>query len=181
MSRQKGQNAGNPTNYSAANKKIASFSSVEDFWAIYSHLVRSSDLSPTTQYSLFRHPITPTWEHPSHLKGGKWSAHLKKNVSSRLWEQLLLALIGDAFSEIGEDEVTGITLNVKHGEDVLSIWNRHGTDGRKNLAIKRVLKEVLGVAVNWEYAIFEEIKEKNTNGNAASGNGPADKIEKSYH
>ena len=138
--------------------------------------MRSSDLSPTTQYSLFRHPITPTWEHPSHLKGGKWSAHLRKNVSSRLWEQLILALIGDAFSEIGDDEVTGITLNVKHGEDVLSVWNRHGTDGRKNLAIKRVLKEIVGVAVNWEYAVFEEIREKNTNGNpSAGGNAPSEK------
>lgn len=147
---------------------------MEDFWAIYSHLVRSSNLTPTTTYSLFRHPITPTWEHPSHLKGGKWSAHLRKHLSARLWEQLLLALVGDAFSEIGEDEVTGITLSVKNGEDVLSIWNRNGSDGRKGLGIKRILKEIVGGTVNWEYTVFEEIREKN-NGN---GNGSADKAEK---
>jgi translation initiation factor 4E len=131
--------------------------------------VRSSQLAPTTTYSLFRHPITPTWEHPSHLTGGKWSAHLRKNVSSRLWEQLLLALIGDAFSEIGDDEVTGVTLSVKNGEDVLSIWNRHGADGRKGLGIKRILKETVGPSVNWEYVVFEEIREKNSNGSGDKG------------
>ena len=169
--------------YSAANKKIASFSSVpprqinrvnsfqvEDFWAIYSHLVRASQLPSATTYSLFRHPITPTWEHPSHSTGGKWSAHLRKNLSTRLWEQLLLALIGDAFSEIAEDEVTGITLSVKNGEDVLSVWNRHGRDGRKGLGIKRILKDIVGMNVTWEYVVFEEIREKN--------NGNGEKVEK---
>jgi translation initiation factor 4E len=117
--------------------------------------VRSSKLTPSTTYSLFRHPITPTWEHPSHLKGGKWSGHLRKHLSARLWEQLLLALIGDAFSEIGEDEVTGVTLSVKNGEDVLSIWNRNGSDGRKGLGIRRILREVVDPTINWEYTVFE--------------------------
>jgi translation initiation factor 4E len=125
----------------------------------------------TTTFSLFRNPISPTWEHSSHLTGGKWSAHLRKNLSARLWEELILALIGDAFSEIGEDEVTGITLSVKNGEDVLSIWNRHGTDGRAGLGIKRILKDIVGSPVNWEYVKFDELreKEKGANGNAEKG------------
>lgn len=144
---------------------------MEDFWAIYSHLVRSSDLTPSTTYSLFRHPISPTWEHPSHQTGGKWSAHLRKHVSTRLWEQLILALIGDAFSDLGDDEVTGVTLSIKNGEDVLSIWNRHGNDGRKGLGIKRILKEIVGSGVNWEYAVFEELTQKNVNGNGTGEKG----------
>ena len=51
---------------------------------------------------------------------------------------------------------------------MLSIWNRHGADGRKGLGIKRILKDIVGVSVNWEYVVFEEIrdKEKGPNGNA---------------
>jgi translation initiation factor 4E len=141
---------------------------VEDFWAIYSHLIRPSQLPNTTTYSLFRHPITPTWEHPAHTSGGKWSAHLRKHISPRLWEQVLLALIGDSFSELGDDEVTGVQLSVKGGEDVLSVWNRHGGDGRKGLGIKRVLREVVGSEVQWEYSVFEEIRDK---GNGGEKNG----------
>jgi translation initiation factor 4E len=172
MNRQAAKNAANASTYSAANKKIASFSSVEDFWAVYSHLIRSSDLPNSTTYSLFRNPITPTWEHPAHTSGGKWSAHLRKHISPRLWEKILLALIGDAFSEaVGDDEVTGIQLSVKAGEDVLGVWNRHGGDGRKGLGIKRVLKDVVGTGVNWEYSIFEEILEKGQASGDKAGNG----------
>lgn len=78
-------------------------------------------------------------------------------------------MIGDAFSEVGDDEVTGITLSVKNNEDVLSIWNRHGADGRKGLGIKRILKEIVGASVNWEYIVFEEVREKNNNNGNANG------------
>lgn len=106
------------------------------------------------------------------MTGGKWSAHLRKHISPRLWEQVLLALIGDSFSDLGDDEVTGVQLSVKGGEDVLSVWNRHGGDGRKGLGIKRVLKEVVGSEVQWEYSVFEEIREKGNgekNGDKAKG------------
>lgn len=148
---------------------------VEDFWAIYSHLIRPSDLPHGTTYSLFRHQITPTWEHSAHLTGGKWSAHLRKHISPRLWEQVLLALIGDAFADVGDDEVTGVQLSVKAGEDVLSLWNRHGGDGRKGLGIKRVLREVVGVGVNWEYSVFEEIREKGHSTAEKNGDKSAEK------
>lgn len=82
----------------------------------------------------------------------------------------MLALIGDTFSEVAEDEVTGITLSVKNGEDVLSVWNRHGRDGRKGLGIKRILKDIVGMNVTWEYVVFEEIREKN--------NANGEKVEK---
>lgn len=64
---------------------------------------------------------------------------------------------------------------MKNGEDVLSIWNRNGSDGRKGLGIKRILKEILGAGVNWEYTVFEEIREKNAAGNGKEG---GEKVEK---
>ena len=56
-----------------------------------------------------------------------------------------------------------MSLSVKAAEDVISVWNRHGGDGRKGLGIKRILKEVVGGNVNWEYTVFEEIRDKNSN------------------
>lgn len=58
-----------------------------------------------------------------------------------------------------------MSLSVKAAEDVISVWNRHGGDGRKGLGIKRILKEVVGGNVNWEYAVFEEIRDKSGNEN----------------
>lgn len=66
-----------------------------------------------------------------------------------------------------------MTLSVKNGEDVLSIWNRSGSDGRKGLGIRRILRDVVDASINWEYTIFEDIREKNGNGNASG-----EKVEK---
>ena len=46
---------------------------------------------------------------------------------------------------------------------MLSVWNRHGGDGRKGLGIKRILKDIVGMNVTWEYVVFEEIRDKNNN------------------
>ncbi len=70
-----------------------------------------------------------------------------------------------------------MTLSVKNGEDVLSIWNRNGSDGRKGLGIRRILREVVDPTINWEYTVFEDIREKNGN-SSSNGNGSGEKVEK---
>jgi len=51
-----------PADYNDNIKTLASFSTVEDFWAAYSHLRRPDDLLPVTEYHLFRDDIKPVWE-----------------------------------------------------------------------------------------------------------------------
>ena len=65
--------------------------------------------------------------------GGKWIVRLKKGVSDRYWEDLLLAIIGDQFGEAGE-EICGAVLSVRNGEDILSVWMR--ADGGRVLRIR---------------------------------------------
>lgn len=70
------------TNYEAAMKKIATFKTVrgglqklffdsfisfafiqvEEFWAVYSHLRRPSDLPNISDYHLFKQGVRPVWE-----------------------------------------------------------------------------------------------------------------------
>ncbi len=60
---------------------------------------------------------------------------LKKGVADRYWEDLLLAIIGDQFGEASE-EVCGVVLSVRNGEDILSIWTR--ADGGRVLKVRYV-------------------------------------------
>lgn len=89
------------------------------------------------------------WEDPLNISGGKWIIRLKKGVADRLWEDLVLAIIGDQFDDcrpadssengIGavakswEDasdggsewpEICGCTISVRQSEDIVSLWNR---------------------------------------------------------
>ncbi|KDQ61334.1 hypothetical protein JAAARDRAFT_54711 [Jaapia argillacea MUCL 33604] len=90
------------TNYEEGIKKISAFGSVESFWSLFSHLNPPSALLPTTDYLLFHSGIRrPVWEDPLNITGGKWIIRLKKGVADRLWEDLVLAIVGDQFDDCG--------------------------------------------------------------------------------
>ena len=126
-----------PTNkysdYEKSTIKLASISTVESFWTIYSHLKRPSLLPTVSDYHIFKDGIRPVWEDEANKRGGKWIIRLKKGVADRYWEDLLLAIIGDQFMEAGE-EVCGAVLSVRSGEDVLSVWTK--IDGGRNIKIR---------------------------------------------
>jgi len=159
------------TNYEEGIKKISAFSSVESFWSLWTHLHPPSALIPTTDYLLFHSGVRrPVWEDPLNLSGGKWIIRLKKGVSDRIWEDLVLGIIGDQFddctvdrerdeqkagngthdssSEGGDNcgecpEICGATLSVRQSEDILSIWNRVDGDVKLREKIRDTIRKVL--------------------------------------
>lgn len=114
---------------------IASVRTAEEFWEVYSYLKRPSALPVVSDYHLFKKDIRPIWEDDENKHGGKWVVRVKKGVADRLWEDLVLSLIGDQFGE-ASDEVCGVVLSVRNGEDILSIWTR--TDGGRMIKIRYV-------------------------------------------
>lgn len=114
---------------------MAEVGTVEDFFAVYAHLKRPSTLPLVSDYHLFKKDIRPIWEDNENRAGGKWIVRLKKGVADRYWEDLLLAIVGDQFSDASE-EVCGAVLSVRNGEDILSVWVRR--DGGKVVKIRYV-------------------------------------------
>ena len=123
------------SDYEKSTIALASFSTVESFWALYAHLKRPSALPSVSDYHIFKKGIRPVWEDEENKRGGKWIIRLKKGVADRYWEDLLLGVVGDQFAEAGE-EVCGAVLSVRSGEDVLSVWTR--IDGGRNIKIRYV-------------------------------------------
>lgn len=119
--------------YEKTLHQIACVDNVEDFFSVYTHLKRPSTLPLVSDYHLFKKGIRPIWEDDDNKKGGKWIVRLKKGVLDRYWEELVFAVIGDQFAEASED-VCGIVLSVRNGEDILSIWTRN--DGGRVLKIR---------------------------------------------
>lgn len=133
---------------------------MESFWSLWSHLNPPSALQPTTDYLLFHSGIRrPVWEDPLNISGGKWIIRLKKGVADRLWEDIVLAIVGDQFDDCGntdegegtgsdgsgqtsassnEPEICGCTISVRQSEDILSVWNREGTDTKVTNKIRHV-------------------------------------------
>ncbi|KAM7217452.1 Translation Initiation factor eIF- 4e-like domain containing protein [Rhypophila decipiens] len=130
---------------------IASCQSVEEFFTVYQHLRRPSTLPLVSDYHLFKKGIRPIWEDDENKNGGKWILRLKKGVADRYWEDLLLAIVGEQFGD-ASDEVCGVVLSVRNGEDILSIWARD--DGQRVLKIRETMRRTLelapGTKIEWK-------------------------------
>ena len=50
-------------------KPVFTFQNVEDFWALYNHIVPPSGLGAGCDYNLFRDGIKPMWEDPKNEQG----------------------------------------------------------------------------------------------------------------
>ncbi|ORX47072.1 eukaryotic translation initiation factor 4E [Hesseltinella vesiculosa] len=131
------------TNYEDSMRKIASFSTVEEFWSVYTHLTRPNELPAISDYHLFKNGIRPMWEDPANVQGGKWIVRLKKGLASRYWEDLVLAMIGDQFDV--HNEICGAVLSIRNSEDIISIWNKSANNGKINLKIRDTMKRILNL------------------------------------
>jgi translation initiation factor 4E len=82
--------------YQERLKKIASFSTLEDFFRYYVYLKSASEVERNTDLSIFKEGYKPLWE--SCPDGGCWFFRFKKSDDPQeidlRWEKLVFALIG---------------------------------------------------------------------------------------
>ncbi|KAK9373790.1 translation initiation factor eIF 4e-like domain-containing protein [Lipomyces chichibuensis] len=145
------------SDYEKATKEILSFSTAEDFWRLYSYLARPSALPYTSEYHLFKTGVRPIWEDPTNVNGGKWILKLKKGTGSVPWESLLLAIIGGEFGSTLGDEVVGAVISIRREADIISVWNKQGSNGAINLKIRDIIRNVLGLSnIAIEYKVHAD-------------------------
>ncbi|VBB26822.1 unnamed protein product [Acanthocheilonema viteae] len=128
-----------PEDYASYVQPVASFNSVEQFWNTYCFLKRPADITEKVDFHMFKEGIKPVWEDEANRKGGKWILRLKKGFSSRIWENLILAMIGEQFL-VGE-EICG-------AEDIVSLWNRTADNLATTNRIRDTLRRVLNLPPN---------------------------------
>lgn len=134
-------------------KNIATVGTVEEFWAVYTHLNRVNKLSPNTDYFLFQKGVQPMWEDDANKRGGRLTIRLQKAASPRAFEDLCLALIGEQFET---DDICGIACSVRTYENNLSIWLKDANNkqllGRVEAIARRVLNlEAKIVLRDWSF------------------------------
>jgi translation initiation factor 4E len=125
-------------------KEVYSFHSVEDFWRLYNNITLPSQLQIGCSYNLFKEGIEPKWEDPSNAKGGKWTLIIQKTkgLLDKLWLWLILGCIGEMLE--GMEDVCGIVVNVRKGQDKLCIWTKDAENQdavvKMGLSIKKALE-----------------------------------------
>jgi len=123
--------------------EIGTCRTVEEFWHIYCYLKRPNTLPKESNYHFFRNRLVPMWE--TFPRGGCFIIRVPKNERLvETWEELLFAMIGEAFDE---PNVVGVVVSIRSKEDAVSIWMR---SNQKTLRMKvsEKLKEILKLEKN---------------------------------
>ena len=100
------------------------------------------------------------WEDPALAKGSRFQLKSEKSHTSKYWEDLLLAVIGE---QIGTKSqmIAGLVLNLKPQFDKIGIWF---TDCEDQDEIAKVKEDILAILQvdekELEYEVFQEISNK---------------------
>jgi len=138
-------------NWEDCLKEVATFNTVEDFWALYNHIQLASGLPWSSDYYLFKEGIQPMWEDPENRQGGRWLIQVPRDRRNEIldfyWLELLMAIVGEQFDD-GSDQICGAVVNVRQKGDKISLWTKDGQKEDMNLKIGHVVKVKLGLTGN---------------------------------
>lgn len=147
-------------NWDANLNKIATFDTVEDFWALFNNILEPSRLDVGSAYHLFKEGIMPKWEDPANDKGGKWvmqsSSQRRGKMFDGIWITTVMTLIGEGFDAEQSDDICGIVCNVRKSNDKISIWTKTAMNRGLTEAIGRKWKEVAVGKANLSYMVHKE-------------------------
>lgn len=144
-------------------RRVASFKTCEDFWALFHHVKKASDLSVGCDLGVFKEDIQPMWEDAANKDGGRWLVNLDRpqlrDNLDRYWLEILLCMIGEGFGEEESQDICGAVFNAKPRLDRLALWTRNPSVQDRILGIGRTLKKRMGLYnLVLEYGLHSDAK-----------------------
>jgi translation initiation factor 4E len=135
------------TTWGQTLRSVYTFDSIEDFWCLYNKILSPSKLIMGTDFHLFKEGIEPKWEDKNCANGGKWTYLFPKSRSvgdlDEYWLKLLLAMVGEQFSE--PSEICGAVISIRQKQHRIALWTKTSSNEAHQLAVGRSFKAILGL------------------------------------
>lgn len=131
--------------------EIAEIASIEKFWLVQNHISVPDKISHKSRPNiyLFKQGIKPTWEDAQNVGGGSWTVILPKakrfEYLNRLWFEMLLAVIGNAFPAEFDDKINGVLVQRRQKEDRISLWVKDFDNRALQYKIGNWMKETMNL------------------------------------
>jgi translation initiation factor 4E len=84
------------------------------------------------------------WEDEWNKSGGKISIKLKKDYTTIIWEEMILAMIGGVLPQSVKDEINGVVVSIRKEFNLLQIWFKNFTPNVTS-ELEQTLKDLLQI------------------------------------
>ncbi|PGH11283.1 hypothetical protein AJ80_07182 [Polytolypa hystricis UAMH7299] len=88
---------------------------------------------------IFRKGTKPIWEDPENVNGGCWTFRVPKAKSQSFFHEIAILCLANEFQaalEAEHDHVLGISTSVRFNSDVISVWNKSGSNPKAIKALE---------------------------------------------
>ncbi|XP_045446336.1 eukaryotic translation initiation factor 4E1-like [Melitaea cinxia] len=122
--------------------KLTTFDTVEDYWCLYHHMKRPSELNSGQEYAVFKNNARPTWDDDANKRGGRWLINLEKKSQALddVWLYVVLLMIGENFEN--SDVISGVVISVRD-KTKIGIWLSDAKNEKAILEIGKKIKNTM--------------------------------------
>jgi translation initiation factor 4E len=166
------QDGSKAANYGDNTKQVTSFSTVQEFWAIWNGMPQPSELLTGSGMRIMRNQVAidaimifkdgvkPEWEDKLNQTGGHFQIQLKPNTGGgqidEYWNNLVLGMVGGTLEP--SDMITGLRLVDKLGGQKtvnairIELWFAKYNDQNAVNLLKKNMEKCLGTRVDGSVA-----------------------------
>lgn len=128
--------------------------------SIFNSLKEPSHLQSLHTYNLFKFGIEPKWEDAQNKDGGEWRVTFTPSQHSPLndcWINTVLTVIGEGFGPEESDDIAGVVMNRKRGNNRVAIWTKTAADEKLQRSIGTRWRETSGIIADQHYLRFKDL------------------------
>ena len=130
-----------PQDYEKTIQKIFKVTTVEEFWGVYTHLHKPTELKAGTTLQIFRNDSRAMREDNDNITGGTFQIKLSKDWINDRWEHLLLDLVRGSM----HPDIVGAVVHFKPRSERIVIWNKTSNDLEIKISIVKELINTLSL------------------------------------
>eukprot|EP01100_Stratorugosa_tubuloviscum_P014272 TRINITY_DN7532_c0_g1_i1.p1 TRINITY_DN7532_c0_g1~~TRINITY_DN7532_c0_g1_i1.p1 ORF type:complete len:181 (+),score=70.90 TRINITY_DN7532_c0_g1_i1:210-752(+) len=118
------------SNYTSGLTELPTFEDARNFWSQWQSLPLIENLPVKCKIHLFKHGIRPEWEDKYLENGGILTLRVDKARSQEFWTDLLVAAVGEQFTEILDqsDDFCGLSATARKDDHLIQLWNKNAVN-----------------------------------------------------
>eukprot|EP00038_Savillea_parva_P006377 m.163373 g.163373 ORF g.163373 m.163373 type:complete len:199 (+) comp12298_c0_seq1:62-658(+) len=133
------------TTWKESLQKVASITTVEDFWGVFNNIPPPAALAPGANYYFFKEQCYPEMENEANREGGKWQVITQGKTGGReklndMFLNLVMLMVGEQFDGDDNEGVCGAVVQNRAKGDRVAIWTRDASNGESVMRIGEKFK-----------------------------------------